>query len=191
MSLDEAYLDFTEHLEKRQSWPDSLRTHHYCASSNSKGRIEPSPLNACMHILEICLITLRNNLFFCKGDESNELPQETTPDSTDLSPVLFDDSPSSPLCCEDAGSAFEIFGTSVEEAVREMRFRIEQKTLLTASAGEGKLRGKKDLKTLLISVIIFLILTSMMIGSYVESNVKNLPHISRNCSQYDACQSVQ
>lgn len=75
--------------------------------------------------------------------------------------------------------------------MREMRFRIEQKTLLTASAGEGKLRGKKDLKTLLISVIIFLTLTSMMIGSYVESNVKNLPHISRNCSQYDACQSVQ
>uniref|UniRef100_A0A674PG67 DNA polymerase kappa n=1 Tax=Takifugu rubripes TaxID=31033 RepID=A0A674PG67_TAKRU len=101
MSLDEAYLDFTEHLEKRQSWPDSLRTHHYRASS----------------------------------DENNELPQETTPDVTDLSPVLFDDSPSSFLCCEDAGSAFEIFGTSVEEAVREMRFRIEQKTLLTASAG--------------------------------------------------------
>uniref|UniRef100_A0A674PB39 DNA polymerase kappa n=1 Tax=Takifugu rubripes TaxID=31033 RepID=A0A674PB39_TAKRU len=105
MSLDEAYLDFTEHLEKRQSWPDSLRTHHYRASSNPK------------------------------GDENNELPQETTPDVTDLSPVLFDDSPSSFLCCEDAGSAFEIFGTSVEEAVREMRFRIEQKTLLTASAG--------------------------------------------------------
>eukprot|EP00066_Takifugu_rubripes_P024902 XP_011614168.1 PREDICTED: DNA polymerase kappa [Takifugu rubripes] len=105
MSLDEAYLDFTEHLEKRQSWPDSLRTHHYRASSNPK------------------------------GDENNELPQETTPDVTDLSPVLFDDSPSSSLCCEDAGSAFEIFGTSVEEAVREMRFRIEQKTLLTASAG--------------------------------------------------------
>uniref|UniRef100_A0A674P773 DNA polymerase kappa n=1 Tax=Takifugu rubripes TaxID=31033 RepID=A0A674P773_TAKRU len=93
MSLDEAYLDFTEHLEKRQSWPDSLRTHHYRASSNPKGRI------------------------------------------VYLSPVLFDDSPSSFLCCEDAGSAFEIFGTSVEEAVREMRFRIEQKTLLTASAG--------------------------------------------------------
>uniref|UniRef100_A0A674NSH3 DNA polymerase kappa n=1 Tax=Takifugu rubripes TaxID=31033 RepID=A0A674NSH3_TAKRU len=37
MSLDEAYLDFTEHLEKRQSWPDSLRTHHYRASSNPKG----------------------------------------------------------------------------------------------------------------------------------------------------------
>ena len=29
-----------------------------------------------------------------------------------------------------------VFGTCAEEAVREMRFRIEQKTSLTASAGE-------------------------------------------------------
>lgn len=58
----------------------------------------------------------------------------------DLSPVLFEDTPSSSPCspnCEDGGGAFEIFGTSAEEAVREMRFRIEQKTALTASAGEG------------------------------------------------------
>lgn len=75
MSLDEAYLDFTEHLEKRQSWPDSLRTHHYRASSNSKGRIEPSPLNACMHILEICLITLRNNLFSVKVTRAMSFPR--------------------------------------------------------------------------------------------------------------------
>lgn len=72
---------------------------------------------------------------FCKGEENNELPQEAAPD---LSPVLFEDSPSSSPSCEAAAGAFEIFGTSVEEAVREMRFRIEQKTMLTASAGEGK-----------------------------------------------------
>uniref|UniRef100_A0AAQ6AF37 DNA polymerase kappa n=1 Tax=Amphiprion ocellaris TaxID=80972 RepID=A0AAQ6AF37_AMPOC len=29
MSLDEAYLDFTDHLEQRQSWPESSRTHRY------------------------------------------------------------------------------------------------------------------------------------------------------------------
>lgn len=62
----------------------------------------------------------------------------------DLSPVLFEDSPSStpdlqiPEGVNTPGSAFEVFGLSVEEAVREMRFRIEQKTMLTASAGEGK-----------------------------------------------------
>lgn len=58
--------------------------------------------------------------------------------------MLFDDSPSSSprLSSSEgvgaAGGAFEEFGTSVEEAVREMRFRIEQKTMLTASAGERK-----------------------------------------------------
>lgn len=58
----------------------------------------------------------------------------------DLSPVLFEDSPSSSPCLPGSESvgAFEVFGKSVEEAVREMRFRIEQKTMLTASAGEGK-----------------------------------------------------
>lgn len=66
------------------------------------------------------------------------------PETEDLSPVLFEDSPSSSPCLpvseqvSAAGGAFKVFGKSVEEAVREMRFRIEQKTMLTASAGEGK-----------------------------------------------------
>ncbi|KAI3372511.1 hypothetical protein L3Q82_022989 [Scortum barcoo] len=100
MSLDEAYLDFTDHLEQRQSWPDSSR------------------------------------------EEQVEPLQEEVPEIKDLSPVLFDDSPgSSPRFpgSEDGGAAggarVEVFGKSVEEAVREMRFRIEQKTKLTASAG--------------------------------------------------------
>ncbi|XP_037632860.1 DNA polymerase kappa [Sebastes umbrosus] len=111
MSLDEAYLDFTEHLERRQSWPQSSRTHRFRASSAAT------------------------------GEEQIELPQEAEPDEKDVSLVLFDDSPSSSprlLSSEGvgaAGGAFEEFGTSVEEAVREMRFRIEQKTMLTASAG--------------------------------------------------------
>ena len=54
-----------------------------------------------------------------------------------LSPVLFENSPSSSPCLQDAaGGEVEVFGTCAEEAVREMRFRIEQKTSLTASAGE-------------------------------------------------------
>lgn len=61
----------------------------------------------------------------------------------DLSPVLFEDSPGSspsptgPAGVCSPGGDVEVFGTSVEEAVREMRFRIEQKTMLTASAGEN------------------------------------------------------
>ncbi|XP_068560066.1 DNA polymerase kappa isoform X2 [Cebidichthys violaceus] len=111
MSLDEAYLDFTDHLEQRQSLPESSRTHGFRASSDAT------------------------------GEEQIELPQVAVPEEKDLSPLLFMDSPSTSLCLMDsedvstAGSAFEVFGTSVEEAVREMRFRIEQKTTLTASAG--------------------------------------------------------
>ncbi|MED6263676.1 hypothetical protein CHARACLAT_006862 [Characodon lateralis] len=101
MSLDEAYLDFTDHLEQRQSWPESSRTHRYRSRSN------------------------------IPADKQME-PQQKE-EGTDLSPVLFEDSLSSSE--GDAGGPFELFGTSVEEAVREMRFRIEQKTTLTASAG--------------------------------------------------------
>ncbi|XP_044050927.1 DNA polymerase kappa isoform X2 [Siniperca chuatsi] len=111
VSLDEAYLDFTDHLEQRQSWPDSSRTHRFRVSST------------------------------VTGEEQIELPKETVPEMKDLSPVLFEDSLSTSPCLPGseavgaAGGAFEVFGKSVEEAVREMRCRIEQKTMLTASAG--------------------------------------------------------
>uniref|UniRef100_A0A8C8A069 DNA polymerase kappa n=1 Tax=Oryzias sinensis TaxID=183150 RepID=A0A8C8A069_9TELE len=99
MSLDEAYLDFTEHLEQRQTWPESLRTHP----------VEETPN-----------------------------PKDTEAKDEDLSPILFKESPGSPPGLDGskgANGGSELFGTSVEEAVREMRFRIEQKTMLTASAG--------------------------------------------------------
>ncbi|XP_028270064.1 DNA polymerase kappa [Parambassis ranga] len=114
MSLDEAYLDFTDHLEQRQHWPESLRTHRF-----------------------------RTKSITTVGTQT-EHPQGAVQEVKDLSPVLFDDSPSSsPILvgsdgfCADAdpSGAFEVFGKSAEEAVREMRFRIEQKTMLTASAG--------------------------------------------------------
>lgn len=101
VSLDEAYLDFTEHLEKRQGWPESSRTHRFRSRSNAA--------------------------------DDKQMEAEQKEEGTDLSPILFEDSPSSSE--GDAGGPFELFGTSVEEAVREMRFRIEQKTTLTASAG--------------------------------------------------------
>uniref|UniRef100_I3KGS3 DNA polymerase kappa n=1 Tax=Oreochromis niloticus TaxID=8128 RepID=I3KGS3_ORENI len=100
LSLDEAYLDFTDHLEQRQHWPESARTHHF-------------------------LLYIRNSFDVIR----------------ELSPVLFEDSPGSspspvgPEGVRAPAGDFEVFGTSVEEAVREMRFRIEQKTMLTASAG--------------------------------------------------------
>ncbi|XP_051543389.1 DNA polymerase kappa-like [Myxocyprinus asiaticus] len=107
MSLDEAYLDITEHLEQRKHWPESMRTH--CMSGAKKG----------------ALLRIEND-----ADRSRVESQ-----IDGLSPVLFVESPSSsPTLCGASGKA-EVFGRSAEEAVREMRFRIEQKTSLTASAG--------------------------------------------------------
>ncbi|KAM4616048.1 DNA polymerase kappa [Polymixia lowei] len=109
LSLDEAYLDFTDHLEQRKSWAESLRTHRFRTSTT--------------------------------GTVQNELPQEMVVEVEDLSPLLFEDSPATSPCLLSsgeegvAGGGFEVFGTSAEEAVREMRFRVEQKTTLTASAG--------------------------------------------------------
>lgn len=101
MSLDEAYLDITEHLEQRKHWPDTMRTHKTCdaMTENDAGR--------------------------SAGESERD----------ELSPVLFEDSPSSSPSLSGADGKAEVFGTSAEEAVREMRFRIEQKTSLTASAG--------------------------------------------------------
>ncbi|CAJ1068895.1 DNA polymerase kappa [Xyrichtys novacula] len=108
VSLDEAYLDFTEHLEQRQSWPESARAHRYRS---------------------ICTTA---------GKEHDELAQQEMQETRDFSPVLFEDSPGSSTDSDGVnttGGPFEVFGKSVEEAVREMRFRIEQRTTLTASAG--------------------------------------------------------
>ncbi|KAL7836601.1 hypothetical protein AOLI_G00278850 [Acnodon oligacanthus] len=101
MSLDEAYLDITDHLEQRQHWPESMRTYHISGTKT-------------------------------EGDKtSTEVGAETDT----LSPVLFEDSPSASPTFLEVDGKVEVFGTSPEEAVREMRFRIEQKTSLTASAG--------------------------------------------------------
>ncbi|XP_076853770.1 DNA polymerase kappa isoform X2 [Brachyhypopomus gauderio] len=101
MSLDEAYLDITEHLHERQRWPESMRSFRFS---------------------DVQL-----------GAEIHETKNDVRVDN--LSPVLFEDSPSASPTLPGADGKVEVFGTSPEEAVREMRFRIEQKTSLTASAG--------------------------------------------------------
>lgn len=39
-SLDEAYLDITEHLEQRKHWSESMRTHYMCDAK--KGALQSS-----------------------------------------------------------------------------------------------------------------------------------------------------
>uniref|UniRef100_Q6DJA4 Polymerase (DNA directed) kappa n=1 Tax=Xenopus tropicalis TaxID=8364 RepID=Q6DJA4_XENTR len=114
MSLDEAYLDITDHLSERLAWPEDKRT--FMIRTNNSGGNKPLP--------------------------GKQEQVECT------SPVLFEDSPSfvadQNFSQPGLGTTEEnrkpslenvvVFGTSVEEAVKEMRFRIEQKTTLTASA---------------------------------------------------------
>ncbi|XP_006873368.1 PREDICTED: DNA polymerase kappa [Chrysochloris asiatica] len=111
MSLDEAYLNITKHLQERQNWPEDKRK------------------------------------YFIKTGNSAE-NDKLTEHELSISPLLFEDSPPD---LQAPGIPFQtnseeqnnpqilqnsvVFGTSAEEVVKEIRFRIEQKTTLTASAG--------------------------------------------------------
>uniref|UniRef100_A0A8C2M6E8 DNA polymerase kappa n=3 Tax=Cricetulus griseus TaxID=10029 RepID=A0A8C2M6E8_CRIGR len=120
MSLDEAYLNITQHLEERQNWPEDKRR-YFNKMGNSIKIDSDKP-----------------------GEEANRLSE----DERSISPLLFEDSPPD---LQPQGNPFQlnseeqnspqifqnsvVFGTSAEEVVKEIRFRIEQKTMLTASAG--------------------------------------------------------
>ncbi|KAF3821765.1 hypothetical protein GH733_009807, partial [Mirounga leonina] len=118
MSLDEAYLNITKHLQERQNWPEDKRK-YFIKTGNSLENEKP-------------------------GKEANKLNEH----ERSVSPLLFDDSPPD---LQPQGNPLQVnseeqnnpqilqnsivFGTSAEEAVKEIRFRIKQKTTLTASAG--------------------------------------------------------
>ncbi|NXE61241.1 POLK polymerase, partial [Calcarius ornatus] len=110
VGLDEAYLNITEHLEERLNWPEDRRRFFFNTESTTG-------------IDKDCVNTSAK---FNEGEVSS-------------SPVLFEDNAS--LMDdehEQRGLSVEnsvVFGTSAEEVVKEIRFRIEQKTQLTASAG--------------------------------------------------------
>ncbi|XP_074712972.1 DNA polymerase kappa isoform X5 [Strix uralensis] len=109
MGLDEAYLNITEHLEERLRWPEDKRRFFFKTESPTEEDKDDTNMSA----------------KFNEGGYS-------------ASPVLFEDN--TPLMDdhpEQRDRSVEnsvIFGTSAEEVVKEIRFRIEQKTQLTASA---------------------------------------------------------
>ncbi|NXM72659.1 POLK polymerase, partial [Serilophus lunatus] len=110
MGLDEAYLNITEHLEERMNWPEDKRRIFFNTESTPGKDKDDMNMSA------------RSNEGECTS-----------------SPLLFEDNTSlTDDHLEQRGQSVEnsiVFGTSAEEVVKEIRFRIEQKTQLTASAG--------------------------------------------------------
>ncbi|NXJ84197.1 POLK polymerase, partial [Trogon melanurus] len=110
MGLDEAYLNITEHLEERLNWPEDKRRFFF----NTEGTRE-------------------------KDKDGVRMSAKINEDGYSFSPVLFEDNTSlMDHHAEQRDHSAEnsvVFGTSAEETVKEIRFRIEQKTQLTASAG--------------------------------------------------------
>ncbi|NXU74507.1 POLK polymerase, partial [Oreotrochilus melanogaster] len=110
MGLDEAYLNITEHLEERLNWPEDKRRFFLSTESTTE-----------------------------KDKDDTKRSAKSNEDGYSSSPVLFEDS--TPLMDDHPEQGHKsvensvLFGTSAEEVVKEIRFRIEQKTQLTASAG--------------------------------------------------------
>ncbi|PKU44512.1 dna polymerase kappa [Limosa lapponica baueri] len=110
MGLDEAYLNITEHLEERLNWPEDKRRFFFNTESTRE-----------------------------KDKDDINMSAKFNEDGYSSSPVLFEDN--TPLMDnrpEQRDQSVEnsiVFGTSAEEVVKEIRFRIEQQTQLTASAG--------------------------------------------------------
>ncbi|KFU95629.1 DNA polymerase kappa [Chaetura pelagica] len=108
VGLDEAYLNITEHLEERLNWPEDRRRFFFNTESTTE-------------------------------KDKDDISAKSNEDGYSPSPVLFEDS--TPLMDghpEQRDESVEnsvVFGTSAEEVVKEIRFKIEQKTQLTASAG--------------------------------------------------------
>ncbi|XP_051498003.1 DNA polymerase kappa [Apus apus] len=108
VGLDEAYLNITEHLEERLNWPEDRRRFFFNTESTTE-------------------------------KDKDDISAKSSEDGYSPSPVLFEDS--TPLTddhSEQRDKSVEnsvVFGTSAEEVVKEIRFKIEQKTQLTASAG--------------------------------------------------------
>lgn len=138
MSLDEAYLDLTEHLVKRQSMPDEQRSFPkrledeklcQCKKENIKNsKSADEKVDSDTNVDKDAMVESKEEIpsdSGIKGDtDSLKEGEEVTE-------------------CRECGKAVDgeglgemvMFGLTADEAVKEMRFRIEHKTKLTASAG--------------------------------------------------------
>jgi len=172
MSLDEAYLDITEHLEHRQGMCEEERTYicrdpeyvdskTHCLCDLNSIRLKHgwqcfSPSNVAHNSVDnfdrkvgenqaeniasdIKTVIAHSSVDKCDSQRTKMEPAEDNDSSITVSQCT-DPGVSRESQCPECGKPFpgydvRVFGLDAEEAVREMRARIEQRTRLTASAG--------------------------------------------------------
>ncbi|KAJ8304151.1 hypothetical protein KUTeg_017734 [Tegillarca granosa] len=133
MSLDEAYLDITDHLQKRQMMSEEDRSYLCRKCDNLDTKQCLCDLNEVIK-QPMCMKKSSNLLQEGKKKGLDEYRSDQEADEKSLK--CLENTKICPVC----GKPFPdyeavVFGSSPDDTVHEMRSRIEQKTRLTASAG--------------------------------------------------------
>ncbi|VDL19931.1 unnamed protein product [Hymenolepis diminuta] len=144
MSLDEVYLNITRHLMERAGWPPDRRTYWprvtpktpllvcRCAKNNKDSTVND-------FLVTSSTSNSPSKFPFTSSDKDSSKDSTASPStpSSIISLVVGKDEALATclLCGMLIKSGPRVFGTSAEEAVREMRFRIFCATKLTCSAG--------------------------------------------------------
>ncbi|CAL1530956.1 unnamed protein product [Lymnaea stagnalis] len=136
MSLDEAYLDFTEHLNHRILSKSFSRLFLIRKEQGNDYETNSSKSAECLcdlnALLKPHLIASEEFEVLCGNSDEDMLVYLSTLNENNIYPL--------PGCCSVCNRKFpsytlKLYGVSIEDAVLEMRNRIEQLTRLTASAG--------------------------------------------------------
>ncbi|CAH8493751.1 unnamed protein product [Schistosoma mattheei] len=146
VSLDEAYLDITDHLVDRSDFPVERRTFWPRPAPGAPMlvcRCRSRSKHPQSHLSSSCTDDQSEILIDDNSESNSNSCQETDKSSDKLSVRIIKPKYSDPELdvCIECGllckSGRRIFGLSAWEAVREMRFRVFCATRLTCSAGLG------------------------------------------------------
>lgn len=153
MSLDEAYLNITKHMEKRQTMSEQERTFYVrrCDSLDASVCLCDPNLVMASTPEQIATDEIQINDNACTSKCLSEHNENTSAVNDGINTKHRDvtndekcgntiDETEFNLCkeCHKKKPCYDskTFGFTAEETVQEMRCRIEQRTCLTASAGE-------------------------------------------------------
>ncbi|KAM3185962.1 hypothetical protein ACTXT7_005310 [Hymenolepis weldensis] len=149
MSLDEVYLNITQHLKERADWPPDRRTYWprvtpktpllvcKCAKNNKDSTVTDFLVTSSASNSPSKFASTSSNKDSSKDSTASSTAAGSSTPSSIISLVVGKDEALATclLCGMLIKSGPRVFGTSAEEAVREMRFRIFCATKLTCSAG--------------------------------------------------------